>query len=76
MAHAARQTWKEKRDRLMRSDFVGRQEELVAFRRSVMVPEATTMIFAISGQGREDDVAEGVSEDCDREDAGVVVGYL
>jgi hypothetical protein len=51
MAQAPRQTWKEKRDRLVRSDFVGRQEELVAFRRSVTDPEATTMIFAISGQG-------------------------
>ncbi len=51
MAHAARQTWKEKRDRLIRSDFVGRQEQLIAFRRSVTDAEAETMIFAISGQG-------------------------
>ncbi|OUC13996.1 MAG: hypothetical protein B0A82_14535 [Alkalinema sp. CACIAM 70d] len=36
---------------MVRSDFVGRQEQLVAFRASVTDPEAQTMIFGISGQG-------------------------
>jgi len=43
--------WKDKRDKFIRSDFVGRQDQLIAFRTSVTDPAAQKMIFAISGQG-------------------------
>ena len=46
-----RSSWKDKRDRLVRSDFIGRQAQLAAFRVSVTDPEAQAVIIAISGQG-------------------------
>jgi tetratricopeptide (TPR) repeat protein len=49
MANSPR--WKDKRDKFIRSDFVGRQDQLIAFRASVTDPAAEKMIFAISGQG-------------------------
>jgi len=51
MATPARSSWKHKRDQLIRLDFIGRQEQLTAFRASVTDIEARTVIFAISGQG-------------------------
>ncbi|MGI0495510.1 tetratricopeptide repeat protein [Alkalinema pantanalense CENA528] len=51
MAANSRLTWKEKRDRIVRSDFIGRQEQLAAFRASVTDVDAQTVIFGISGQG-------------------------
>jgi AAA ATPase domain len=51
MAMPPRSSWKAKRDRLIRSDFIGRQEQLTAFRVSLTDPEAQAVIIAISGQG-------------------------
>jgi translation initiation factor RLI1 len=45
-------TWKEKRDRATKSDFIGRTASLNAFRASLsQADKADKMIFGVSGQG-------------------------
>lgn len=44
-------SWKEKRERATKSDFIGRVENLSAFRTSLADLNPEAMIFSISGQG-------------------------
>jgi GTPase SAR1 family protein len=44
-------SWKEKRDRANKNNFIGRANDLSAFRNSLTNSESDAMIFSISGQG-------------------------
>jgi NB-ARC domain len=44
-------SWKEKRDRVNKNKFIGRDDQLCAFRTSLVDPDSDAMIFGISGQG-------------------------
>jgi predicted AAA+ superfamily ATPase len=44
-------SWKEKRDRVNKNNFIGRVDDLTAFRTSLINPDPDEMIFSISGQG-------------------------
>jgi hypothetical protein len=44
-------SWKEKRERVNKKNFIGRADDLTAFRASLINPDPDEMIFSISGQG-------------------------
>jgi hypothetical protein len=44
-------SWREKRDRVNKNNFIGRVDDLTAFRTSLTNPDADEMIFSVSGQG-------------------------
>ena len=44
-------TWKEKRDRQIRRDLIGRDKDLTVFRASLSQADSDTMFFSVSGQG-------------------------
>jgi hypothetical protein len=44
-------SWKEKRDRASKNNFIGRANDLSAFRNSLTNSESDAIIFSISGQG-------------------------